>query len=355
MINSCQAKITLINEDSVIGDTLQIFNDNFIALKGIVCAVDAAISVLNQAGTGSISKIRGGTGIVVSPESGFVTVSQSYSPPWHVGATNKPLYEELPEDRTSQQLELPTFSSDFLDPSVIVEPYTPPSPPPTPVPRATPTPTKTQGYISLTPTPTPTRASQSPVASPSPTPTYTPTPTSASQSPVASPSPTPTYTPTPTQTKAASTDIVWVITGLPAGHQLAYADNNNVSVKIPYNATVGGYIIPSTYRYSNNTTAATDVAFTDNGNNGSYIRTITYNGTTANLGVWNSVPWLSLNADHSLLGASNSLKTIINAINDIGTHQITLGGGTPPVSPTPTPSNPKPAGYWEFKNHDFFN
>lgn len=333
MINSCQAKITLINEDSVIGDTLQIFNDNFIALKGIVCAVDAAISVLNQAGTGSISKIRGGTGIVVSPESGFVTVSQSYSPPWHVGATNKPLYEELPEDRTSQQLELPTFSSDFLDPSVIVEPYTPPPPPPTPVPRATPTPTKTQGYISLTPTPTPTRASQSPVASPSPT---------------------PTYTPTPTQTKAASTDIVWVITGLPAGHQLAYADNNDVSVKIPYNATKGGYVIPATYRYSNNTTAATDVAFTDNGNNGSYIRTITYNGTTANLALWNTTPWLSLNAEHAwMFGITQSLKDIINAINDVGTHNITLGGGTPPATPTPTPTRQNVAGYWEFKNTQF--
>jgi len=321
---------------------LQIFNDNFTSLKSIVCAVNDATSVLNEAGTGSIVKIRGGTGVVVSPESGFVTVSQSYSPPWHVGSTNKPLYDEQPEYRVSQQTEPPTFSSDFLDPAVIVEPYVPPPPPPTPIPRSSPTPTRTQGYVPLSPTPTP---------------TYTSTPT-RTQAAVASPTPTPTYTstPTPTQTKAASTDIVWVITGLPAGHQLAYADANNVSVKIPYNATKGGYVIPATYLYSNNTTAATDVAFTDNGNNGSYIRTITYNGTTANLALFGTIPWLSLNANHAwMLGISQSLKNIINSINVAGTHNITLSGGTPPATPTPTPTVPQIAGYWEFKNTNFFS
>jgi len=115
MINNCQAKITLIDEDSVIGDTLQTFNDNFATLKNITCAVHNSVSILSQASSGAISKIKGGIGIVVEPETGFVTVSQSYSPPWHIGKTDKPLYDETENERVSQQVEKSTIFLNYLN------------------------------------------------------------------------------------------------------------------------------------------------------------------------------------------------------------------------------------------------
>jgi hypothetical protein len=115
MINNCPAKIKLIDEDSVIGDTLQTFNDNFATLKDIVCATSNAVSILSQASTGSISKIKSGVGIVVEPETGFVTVSQSYSPPWHIGSSGKPLYEELEEERVSQQVKKSAVFLNYLN------------------------------------------------------------------------------------------------------------------------------------------------------------------------------------------------------------------------------------------------
>lgn len=118
--------------------------------------------------------------------------------------------------------------------------------------------------------------------------------------------------------------IVWKITGLPVGTELAYADGGNTTKKIAYNATAGGFIIPARYTYKNGLTLATDIAFVNSANAGSAIRKITYNGVTANLGLWGSVPWISLDPNHASLAASANLKTIIRGINVSGIYNIAV-------------------------------
>jgi hypothetical protein len=159
-------------------------------------------------------------------------------------------------------------------------------------------------------------------------PTPTPTPSSTQEStlpdvPEDSPTPTPTPTLTPTPQAQQVQQIVWSIQGLPAGHQLAYADSG-IQDAIPFNANAGGYVIPATYNFTNAGIAPTDVAFVDANKGPSTVTTITHNGTQAALGSFFGIPWISLNPNHAFLMASVDLKTIINAINQPGVHQITL-------------------------------
>ena len=136
--------------------------------------------------------------------------------------------------------------------------------------------------------------------------------------------------------------IVWKISGLPAGTELAFADGGTTTKKIPYSAIANGFIIPARYTYKNGLTLATDIAFVDSANAGSTIRKITYNGVTADLGLWGSVPWISLDPNHASLAASANLKTIIKGINQPGIYNITIDNFVPvvppAVSPTPTPT-----------------
>ena len=132
--------------------------------------------------------------------------------------------------------------------------------------------------------------------------------------------------------------IVWRITGLPQGDQLAFADIGNTNRTIPYSNTVGGYRIPTTYTYIDGVVRPTDIAFINSAGTGSTVRKITHNGVTADLGVWaGTTPWISLNANHISLGASAALKNIINIINTPGVHdiQITVYDPPPPYTISP--------------------
>jgi alpha-tubulin suppressor-like RCC1 family protein len=149
----------------------------------------------------------------------------------------------------------------------------------------------------------------------------------------------------PTFFDAAYTDtarnIIWRITGLPQGEQLAFADIGNTNRKIPYTNTASGYDIPETYTYIDGVVRPTDIAFIDQNDNASTVRKITHNGVTADLGLWaGTTPWISLNADHASLGASATLKNIINIINKPGVHDIQITVQTPPPPYTITPSQP---------------
>ena len=147
---------------------------------------------------------------------------------------------------------------------------------------------------------------------------------------------------TPTFFDAAYTTtvkgIIWRITGLPQGDQLAFADIGNTNRTIPYSTTASGYEIPATYTYIDGVVRPTDIAFINSAGTGSTVRKITHNGVTADLGIWaGTTPWISLNANHVSLGASATLKNIINIINTPGVHDILITVQDPPPPYTITP------------------
>ena len=104
MKTKCPISVSVIDEESVLGDTLDTLNNNFIALESIACTVSKASDVLKN-GTGTVISVTGGNGVLVEPNTGIVNVSCSYSPPWHIGLTNTSLYSEVDGNRKSQQVE----------------------------------------------------------------------------------------------------------------------------------------------------------------------------------------------------------------------------------------------------------
>ena len=122
MKNECPITVNIIDEESVLGDTLDTLNENFAALESIACAVSKASDVLTI-GTANVVRVNGGSGILVEPETGIVTVSCSYSPPWHIGLTNSPLYSETEKNRKSQQVVNSSSYINYIEQLTTRSPY----------------------------------------------------------------------------------------------------------------------------------------------------------------------------------------------------------------------------------------
>ena len=102
---SCNLTVTIIDENECVGDSLDTINSNFESLDSAVCYLSARVSSTNTNTTG-VASLSGYYKLNATPRTGVVTVSQKFCPPWHVGLTGKPLYQETGANRISQQFAL---------------------------------------------------------------------------------------------------------------------------------------------------------------------------------------------------------------------------------------------------------
>lgn len=100
----CNVPINIIDENELIGDSLDKINDNFSSLDNVTCAVKLKISGVSGT-TGTVVSLSGTNGLTTNPTTGIVTVKKNFCPLWHIGSTKKSLYKEAPQDRASQQVE----------------------------------------------------------------------------------------------------------------------------------------------------------------------------------------------------------------------------------------------------------
>lgn len=100
----CPVNITKINATDCLSDSRVTINKNFESLDTALYAVS---SILTDKTSESVGKVSGGTGITVLTNdgsgTGVVTIQAAFCPHWYIGATGKPLYEELPSNRVSLQ------------------------------------------------------------------------------------------------------------------------------------------------------------------------------------------------------------------------------------------------------------
>jgi len=110
-MKNCDITIKLIDENEIIGDSLNTINDNFSTLDNITCTVKNRTASVSSGGVYSTLTGQVTGGITVSPTSGIVNVSEIYCPLWHIGNNNKQLYKETAPDNVSQQVK---NSNNFL-------------------------------------------------------------------------------------------------------------------------------------------------------------------------------------------------------------------------------------------------
>jgi hypothetical protein len=122
MKKKCPISVSVIDEESVLGDTLDTLNNNFIALESIACTVSRNSDALKNS-AGEVKSVKGGSGIVVEPNTGIVTVSCAFSPPWHIGLTGMPLYSETNENRKSQQVANSSLYMNYIEQLVTQTPF----------------------------------------------------------------------------------------------------------------------------------------------------------------------------------------------------------------------------------------
>ena len=107
---SCNLTVTQIDENQIIGDSLETLNQNFANVDNAVCFLSARVSSTGSYTLG-VTSLSGYYKLDATPQTGIVTVSEKFCPHWHVGATNRPLYQEVGANRISQQVRL---SAEYL-------------------------------------------------------------------------------------------------------------------------------------------------------------------------------------------------------------------------------------------------
>tara|TARA_R110000868_G_scaffold55422_6_gene172232 strand:- start:5 stop:1411 length:1407 start_codon:yes stop_codon:yes gene_type:complete len=103
---SCNLNITTIDGEECIGDSLDTINSNFANLNSITNFLSARVDSVLAIRSAGVTTLSGN--YIVSTDSTInnVTVSEKFCPPWHIGLTGKPLYQETGANRISQQVAL---------------------------------------------------------------------------------------------------------------------------------------------------------------------------------------------------------------------------------------------------------
>lgn len=102
----CPASITKISNSDCLSESRVTINKNFESLDTTLCSVSALITGKTSQ---SVGKVTAGTGITVITNDGSgtgdVTIRTAFCPPWYIGKTSKPLYEESFSNRVSLQYQ----------------------------------------------------------------------------------------------------------------------------------------------------------------------------------------------------------------------------------------------------------